>query len=328
MSKLKDIEKVSILISLVLVSLLAFYVDKKQVIKKAYDSLETKHQEKIDIEYGASFNALDYIDKKDDIEIISDVDTKKVGTYDIKYLLKTMTSKYNREVVREYDSKVNVIDSKYPIIELEKEEVSTYLNNEYDINTENILRVYDEVDGDLEYEVSSDVDISTVGEYEVTIKAKDNNNLETSKSYKLIVKRKPNVYMGGNYSYIYDYLINLGYNKAATCGILANIKFESTFNPGVDTGTYYGLCQWGGGRRSNLFAWCESNGLDPYSVDGQLQYMQHELTTSYTGAYNSLISCDDSADGAYNAAVAFCNKFEGAATSAGRGELAYSYYEN
>ena len=272
MSKLKDIEKVSILISLVLVSLLAFYVDKKQVIKKAYDSLETKHQEKIDIEYGSSFTALDYIDKKDDIEIISDVDTKKVGTYDIKYLLKTMTSKYNREVVREYDSQVNVIDSKYPIIELEKEEVSTYLNNEYDINSENILKVYDEVDGDLEYEVSSDVDISAIGEYEVTIKAKDSNNLETSKSYKLIVKRKPNVYMGGNYSYIYDYLINLGYNKAATCGILANIKFESTFNPGVDTGTYYGLCQWGGGRRSNLFAWCESNGLDPYSVDGQLQY--------------------------------------------------------
>ena len=328
MTKLKDEEKVFILIGIVLVLLLGYYVDRNNLIKKTYESLSRNVIENVEIEYGDKYDAYKYIDNKDNLEIIGDVDNFKVGKYDIKYLLKDITSRYNILIEREYDSQVNVVDTKKPIIELNEEEVTIYIKSEYDLMTENINRIYDEVDGDiLDYEVNSDLDIEKTGEYEVEIIARDKNNLESKANYKLIVKRRSvSAYTGGNYAYIYDYLTNLGYNKAATCGILANIKFESTFNPLVDTGTYFGLCQWGGGRRANLFAWCDANGLDAYSVDGQLQYMQHELTTSYTGCYNYLISVEDSADGAFNAAVNFCNRFEGAATDAGRGELAYSYY--
>ena len=139
MTKLKDSEKTAILISLVLTLLLAFYVDKRNVIKEAFDSLQTNHQESISIEYGDSFNALNYIDKKDNLEIIGEVDNKKVGTHDLKYLLKAITKRYNVEVEREYDSVVEIKDTKKPIIEIEKEEVNVYLNSEYDLNKEYVI---------------------------------------------------------------------------------------------------------------------------------------------------------------------------------------------
>ena len=48
----------------------------------------------------------------------------------------------------------------------------------------------------------------------------------------------------------------LGYNAAAACGIMANIRHESNFTPGsYGGGGSYGLCQWTGGRRD----WCLSS---------------------------------------------------------------------
>lgn len=54
-----------------------------------------------------------------------------------------------------------------------------------------------------------------------------------------------------NADYIFEYLTKrLGYSEAAACGIMANIRCESTFNPQAYNagGGSYGLCQWTGGR--------------------------------------------------------------------------------
>ena len=118
MTKLKDEEKVFILIGIVLVLLLGYYVDRNNLIKKTYESLSRNVIENVEIEYGDKYDAYKYIDNKDNLEIIGDVDNFKVGKYDIKYLLKDITSRYNILIEREYDSQVNVVDTNKPIIEL------------------------------------------------------------------------------------------------------------------------------------------------------------------------------------------------------------------
>ena len=305
-------------------------LDSVYAYRKTLDSLNIELKSSETIEYGDRFNSEDLVlSSYGDLYVKGDVDTKKLGDYELEYSVQE-TDKYNRNLIKSESTTVSVVDTNAPIITLKEDEVSVYVNSEYDFK-ENIESIIDVVDGDIDDQninFESDVDFKTVGDYTVKIIAQDINGLTSEAEYMLTVKRRPSAYAGGNYSYIYNYLSNnFGYSKAVTCGILANIKFESTFNPGVDTGTYFGLCQWGGGRRSNLFSWCEANGYDPYSVDGQLEYMNYEFINKYGGTRNAVLASEESAAGAYNAAVTFCTGFEGAATSAGRGELAATYYD-
>ena len=125
---------------------------------------------------------------------------------------------------------------------------------------------------------------------------------------------------------VFEYITKtLGYSKPVACGMMANMYHESHFLPTVGN-YYYGICQWGGGRRSNLFTWCNANGYDPNTVKGQLHFMNHELTTIYVNTYNSLLQVADSPAGAGEACNIFLHGFEGASVYDGRYELAISYY--
>lgn len=125
---------------------------------------------------------------------------------------------------------------------------------------------------------------------------------------------------------VYSYLVNkLGYTKAEACGILANIWQESKFNPTAGS-YYYGLCQWGGGRRSNLSTWCTDNGYDPASVKGQLEFMDYELKTFYPNTYQKLKAVPNNASGAGDAATIFVRGYEGASHTSGRYEKAIEYF--
>ena len=121
----------------------------------------------------------------------------------------------------------------------------------------------------------------------------------------------------------------MGLNTAAASGILANIRRECNFNP--DSGSsYYGLCQWGGGRLSNLKSFCASNGYEVSSLEGQLRFLQHELETGYPSLVNELRAVENTAQGAYEAGYSFCYDFERPAnresSSVSRGELARDTY--
>ena len=84
----------------------------------------------------------------------------------------------------------------------------------------------------------------------------------------------------------------LDLNPAAACGIMANIEHESDFDPTlviVDTNGLLsgGLCQWNGGRFSNLQNFCYNNGYNYLSIEGQLAFLKHELSSgSYGYIYN------------------------------------------
>ena len=120
-----------------------------------------------------------------------------------------------------------------------------------------------------------------------------------------------------NADYIFEYLTKrLKYSEAAACGIMANIRCESTFNPHAWNagGGSYGLCQWTGGRYGRLQSWCGSNGYDYTTIDGQLAYLEYELENHYPGVEQYLRSVENNSDGAYDAGQYYCYHFEAPAS--------------
>lgn len=106
-------------------------------------------------------------------------------------------------------------------------------------------------------------------------------------------------------------------NTAAACGVMANIQKESTYNPSAGS-SYYGLCQWGGGRLTNMKSFCEQYGYSSSSLEGQLRFMWYELANSYSGVLKALQSVENTALGAYEAASEFCLDYERPANKAQR----------
>ena len=111
----------------------------------------------------------------------------------------------------------------------------------------------------------------------------------------------------------------MSFNAAVACGILANIEAESAFNPSAsgDSGTSHGICQWHNSRWTSLVNYCNSIGYSAYSIDGQLRYLQYELSANngnilYNGKTISdyLRTLPNSADGAYEAGRYWCYAYE------------------
>lgn len=128
---------------------------------------------------------------------------------------------------------------------------------------------------------------------------------------------------------VYTALVKEGLSSAAACGVMANIEKESNFNPSAgSTSGAYGLCQWTGNRRSNLFSFCNRNGYSSSSVEGQVAFLMYELRNSYSGVLNSLKSVANSADGAYNAGYRFCYDFERPANKGSRSSQRASVAKN
>ena len=111
-----------------------------------------------------------------------------------------------------------------------------------------------------------------------------------------------------------------GLNAAAACGVLANIKAESSFRPNAynSNGGSYGICQWTGGRKTRLQNYCEDNGLDYTTLYGQLRFLEYELQNYYSKVWKYITAVDNTADGAYDAGYYFCYHFEVPANRASR----------
>lgn len=101
---------------------------------------------------------------------------------------------------------------------------------------------------------------------------------------------------------VWSALSAAGYNNTAIAGIMACIKHESGFNPGATNSSgYYGLCQWGGGRKDNLISWCKSNNHDPTTIKGQIQFAIYEADSNNCGvaSLNNIQSVASSKDSTY-----------------------------
>lgn len=148
-----------------------------------------------------------------------------------------------------------------------------------------------------------------------------------------IVIFPPSANAASNEESIYNFCISeMGLNSAAACGVLANIKNESNFNPNAvgDGGTSYGICQWHASRYTNLKNYCSQIGYSYTSLTGQLYFLQHELSGSYSYIYDYLKGVSNNENGAYDAGYTWCYEFERPANkgsvSVTRGNLAKNTY--
>lgn len=139
------------------------------------------------------------------------------------------------------------------------------------------------------------------------------------------------IFSGTNEQIIFKFLTReAGYSIAASCGVLANIKYESGYKTSSvgDSGTSYGICQWHLGRKTRLINWCKKNSYDYTSLKGQLYYLKYELKTYYPSVHNYIKGVSNSAKGAYDAGYYFCYHFEAPASPATRSVTRGNYAMN
>jgi len=313
-------------------------VNKTNAYDAYYQTLDL-NVDKLTFEYNDVITEELFADDDRIVNITHNIQNGILGTYYIDYKLSGVEEKYNLLVERYVRQEVEIVDKTAPVITLNKDTVNINVNSDYDVH-ENIASINDEIDGDIaegdgtnyNYVITTDLDTTTTGSYNVNIKAYDKNgnmaesnftvNVNNVKTYSVSYV---SVDTSGNYSAIMSYLMNdMGLNKAASCGILANMYYESKFNPTAGS-TYYGLIQWGGGRKSNLFNYCANNGLGADSLEGQLAFLNYELNSSYSSVLSSLYAVSDDEAGAMEAANIVMRSYEGTSGS-GRDTLAASYY--
>lgn len=112
---------------------------------------------------------------------------------------------------------------------------------------------------------------------------------------------------------IFDYLVNdMGFNKAISTGVLANMYAESALNTRSwgDGGTSIGLCQWHSGRCARLIEFCLNNGYNICSLEGQLEYFKFELNNNYSSVVNWFGQLQDCRVAAETAGMGMCRWFE------------------
>ena len=117
-----------------------------------------------------------------------------------------------------------------------------------------------------------------------------------------------NASAASNVDTIYNFLKSeVGLNSAAACGVLANIQYESGFNPTAynpndNGGPSYGICQWHDGNGCTNFTklkdWCTANGYDYTKLDAQLRYLKYSLNKDFKGLLTCLKSVRNNAEGA------------------------------
>jgi uncharacterized protein YraI len=115
-----------------------------------------------------------------------------------------------------------------------------------------------------------------------------------------------------NRNEIYSQLVARGLTKAQACGILANIEYESSYNPNAwYKNISYGLCQWQGDRLK-VFQDTYKTEAQRASIYNQISYLFTELRGKEKNAYNKSIVpyTKNTADEAYNVGYMFCLKFE------------------
>lgn len=122
-----------------------------------------------------------------------------------------------------------------------------------------------------------------------------------------------------NEEIIWTFLRQNGFEPAAAAGVMGNMWWESRLNPDItEINGYggYGLCQWtntGSGeaaRKDLLIQWCNNNGYDYRSLEGQLNYFLYEFQKPYyannLGSAYKTIKTD-----VYTATDRFLTYFEG-----------------
>ena len=196
---------------------------KEESLQSTYDNLDLKlNNDLLNLEYGTEFKMEDLIKEcNGDYVVNGEVDANTVGTYPLNFTVSTV-DEYDQKVEKEFSCEINVADTKAPIIEVSEGIIFKAANDEFDV-MDNIVRVYDEVDGDITYSnelsngsyvINNNVDMSRGGVYDVTISAKDSNGNDSEVIYKVEV-----IAAGESIEYPYYISINRALNNVTIYAI-------------------------------------------------------------------------------------------------------------
>ena len=157
-------------------------------------------KEPIIIEYGSNEKDVQFFDsKKSDknvmVKEIKGLDTKKIGEQVIHVTFADGKKEIEQEI------KVQVKDTKIPVINLLMEKLTITVGDKLDLSKA-VKNVSDPVDGKLKYsekEIAKDgyyfvtdkVDTKKAGTYKAQVIASDKNGNKTSKEIEIVVKNKP-----------------------------------------------------------------------------------------------------------------------------------------
>jgi len=98
---------------------------------------------------------------------------------------------------------------------------------------------------------------------------------------------------GSNAEKIFNYLKGEGLTDEQAAGVIGNLYAESglepdTLNPNDLGKPAYGLAQWRGSRYDELKDFSSKNGVEYSSLEGQLNFLMHELETKPYLGYGEL----------------------------------------
>ena len=134
---------------------------------------------------------------------------------------------------------------------------------------------------------------------------------------------------------VWSFFRSKGYSEAATAGIMGNLQQESGIDPtrNQTNGTARGICQWEGGRFTNMCNYASSKGKDWTDLNCQLEFMHQEiqgLGSYFSKNANTTVQGFMSMTDVVTATDAFEKAFERAGKPAMENRYKYAkyYYEN
>ena len=150
------------------------------------------------VEYGVDQSQVDWLKlstTNGNKVTVAKFDTKKIGEIEVAFTVCL------DDTCKEFPQKLEIKDTKSPVIELKKEKVEITEGDKFD-PVSNIASVKDVIDGDIKksddkkltkngYLIDSSVDTKKAGSYKVKIIAYDVNGNKTGKEYAVTVKEKP-----------------------------------------------------------------------------------------------------------------------------------------
>lgn len=95
----------------------------------------------------------------------------------------------------------------------------------------------------------------------------------------------------GNEARTYYFLRDLKWTHKGTCAVMGNINQESGFRTNAISFDGYGslgICQWTGGRRTNLENFLREHGYQVTSLEGQCKFLDYETKNNYATLYKCL----------------------------------------
>ncbi len=212
---------------------------------------------------GYTFNHWEYNGKEYDLETKLDDEAEIVGVYDKDIVYYKVTFKYENG---------------------KKEEVITVEENKLVTKPKDPTKsgytfkgwYLDDKKYDFKSEVTSDI----------TLVAKYNKKTVAKKT------TTPKYSASTNQKKVCQALKANGFSNTATAAIMANVYYETRFNPNEYGcgGKCYGIIQWYKGRFTKLKNYCGSSYT---TAECQVKFLKNELSKSYSKAYNTLKSNQD-----------------------------------